>query len=431
MASGKREMREIGVSTAHCGFLFNHDQLHQVAHCAPIAFELMRLGGVQVSLLVTTAAQFHYLHRALVQCGLSTDHLHLVQLPDVLRALAPAFDAVVPFSRVMNLLVNRGRFRPLDVLVAPEKTSLILRSMAGLKSLQFVHTRHGAGDRAVGFDRQSGNFDLVLMSGAKIRDRLQDAGLLHEGGYAIVGYPKFDACVSGERRGSLFPNNRPTVLYNPHCSPRLSSWYRYGLDVLEAFHRSGKYNLIFAPHVMLFRKRVQFSLKPLRMDWPGGIPERFLQSPHMLIDLGSERSVDMTYTEGADCYLGDVSSQIYEFLRKPRPCAFIDAHQTPWRDDDNYRHWSSGPVLSSAEDLLSKIEAAFATHAAYRQVQRALFDYSIDVSDMPGSQRAAQAIHRFVHDRFTLQQSTDPLHRAGQVVVDPSAVGPGRIANVP
>jgi hypothetical protein len=330
----------------------------------------------------------------------------------------------------MNLFLNRGRFRPLDVLVAPEKTSLILRSMAGLKSLQFVHTRHGAGDRAIGFDRHSGNFDLVLMSGVKIRDRLQDAGLLHEGGYAIVGYPKFDACVSSERRGTLFPNSRPTVLYIPHCSPSLSSWFRFGLDVLEAFYRSDKYNLIFAPHVMLFRKRVQFSLKPLRVDSPGGIPKRYFECPHMLIDPGSERSVDMTYTEGADCYLGDVSSQIYEFLRRPRPSAFIDAHDTPWRDDDNYRHWSGGPVLTSAEDLISRVDAAFATHSAYLEVQRALFKYSIDVNDTPGSQRAAQAIRRFVWDRFTLQQGADPTHGAGQVVVGGSAVRPGRIANV-
>lgn len=416
MTSGKPEMRENDVATVHCGFLFNHDQLHQVAHCAPIAFELMRLGGLQVTLLVTTAAQFHYLHRALVQRGLPTDHLHLVQLPEVLRAFAPAFDSMLPFSRVMTLLVNRERFRPLDVLVAPEKTSLLLRSMAGLKSLQFVHTRHGAGDRAVGFDRQSGNFDLVLMSGAKIRDRLQDAGLLHEGGYAIVGYPKFDVCVSTERRSALFPNSRPTVLYNPHCSPRLSSWYRYGLEVLEAFYRSGKYNLIFAPHVMLFRKRVQFSLKPLRMDWPGTVPRRFMECPHMLIDLGSERSVDMTYTESADCYLGDVSSQIYEFLRKPRPCAFIDAHHTNWRNDGNYRHWSSGPVLSSAQDLISRIDAAFATHAAYREVQRALFRYSIDVNETPGSQRGAQAILKFLQGRFALQESANPLHDEGQAL---------------
>src|SRR5580765_209939 len=246
----------------HCGFLFNHDQLHQIAHSAPIAFELMRLSpSVRVSLLATTQPQFDYLRRALASHGLPEDSLQLIRLPAWMRGIARALDALIPFSRVMTLLTHLEQFRALDVLVAPEKTSLLLRSTGGLKSLKFVHTRHGAGDRAIGFDRRSGEFDLVLMSGEKIRDRLQAAGLIDAGGYAIVGYPKFDACgVPDGARPRLFANDRPTVLYNPHCSPRLSSWFEDGLDVLEAFYRSGKSNLIFAPHVMLFRKRIQISL---------------------------------------------------------------------------------------------------------------------------------------------------------------------------
>jgi len=258
----------------HCGFLFNHDQLHQIAHSAPIAFELMRLSpSVEVSLLATTLPQFDYLRRALASQGLPADNLQLIRLPAWMRGIAGALDALVPFSRVATLLAHRDRFRALDVLVAPEKTSLLLRSIGGLESLKFVHTRHGAGDRAIGFDRRSGEFDLVLMSGEKIRDRLQAAGLIDAGGYAIVGYPKFDACAApGSAPPRLFANDRPTVLYNPHCSPRLSSWFKDGLDVLEAFYRSDKYNLIFAPHVMLFRKRIQISLKPWRVSLTGTIP---------------------------------------------------------------------------------------------------------------------------------------------------------------
>jgi hypothetical protein len=285
--------------------------------------------------------------------------------------------------------------------VAPEKTSLLLRSTGGLKSLKFVHTRHGAGDRAIGFDRRSGEFDLVLMSGEKIRDRLQAAGLIVAGGYAIVGYPKFDACsVPDDARPRLFANDRPTVLYNPHCSPRLSSWFADGQKVLEAFYRSDKYNLIFAPHVMLFRKRIQISLKPFRVAWTGTVPERYLACPHILVDLGSERSTDMTYTEAADLYLGDVSSQIYEFLRRPRPCAFIDSHATDWQGDGNFRHWTCGKVLESADDLIAAVDEAFASHADYVAEQRRLFAYSIDLRETPSSRRGAEAILAFVRRTF-------------------------------
>lgn len=384
-----------------CGFLFNHDQLHQMAHSAPIAFELMRMTpSIRVSLLATTLPQFEYLQRSLIRLGLPQDGLHLIRLPAWLSGIAGALDPLVPFSRVASLFAHRDVFRRMDVLVAPEKTSLLLRSGAGLKSLKFVHTRHGAGDREIGFDRNSGKFDLVLMSGEKIRDRLQAAGLVSAEGCAIVGYPKFDLCAAAAARPRLFANDRPTVLYNPHCSPRLSSWFEDGLKVLEAFRRSGKYNLIFAPHVMLFRKRMQISLKPFRIARTGLVPQRYLECPHILVDLGSERSTDMTYTEAADLYLGDVSSQVYEFLRRPRPCAFIDSHASDWHSDSNYRHWTCGPVLEGADNLLPAIDAAFASHAEYAAAQRSLFAYSIDIRETPSSRRGAEAILSFVRRTF-------------------------------
>lgn len=382
---------------ARCGFLFNHDQLHQMAHSAPIAFELMQCAPeLQVSLLATTPAQYERLRQWLLEAGLPLEGLELIRLPTWLRAAAGLLDPLLPFSRVATLLAHSERFRALDLLVAPEKTSLLLRKRPGLDKLKFVHTRHGAGDREVGFDRHSGEFDLVLMSGPKIRDRLRARGLLREGGHAIVGYPKFDLCAATRAPPRLFDNDRPTVLYNPHCSPFLSSWFEDGLAVLEAFYHSERYNLIFAPHVMLFAKRLQVSLKPLRLDRPGSLPQRYLDCPHMLIDLGSERSSDMSYTEAADLYLGDVSSQIYEFLRRPRPCVFIDSHGRDWLGDDNYQHWRSGPVLRGVEGLMPTLAAAFDEPGEYATVQRSLFDHSIALTETPSSRRAAQAIVDFV-----------------------------------
>lgn len=357
-------------------------------------------GGLRVDMLASTPAQYDRLREMLAEAGLPHDRLVLMRRPLWMRIAGKLLDPLIPFSRVVSLLVNAGIFRQLDLLVAPEKTSLVLRRLRGMERCKFVHTRHGAGDREVGFNQQSSEFDLVLMSGPKIRDRLQAKGLLREDAYAIVGYPKFDLVDAATRRPRLFDNDRPTVVYNPHCSPFLSSWFKDGEAVLEAFHRSGKYNLIFAPHVMLFGKRVQFSLKPLRVDRPGRIAQKYLDCPHIRIDLGSERSSDMTYTEAADCYLGDVSSQVYEFLRRPRPCVFVDSHNRDWRGDANYQHWLCGPVVNTATDMIATIDQAFASHAAYRDTQQALFAYSIDIQPTPSSQRAAQAIEDYARRTF-------------------------------
>ena len=375
------------------GFLFNHDHLHQIAHSAPIAFEMSRLASeIDVILFASCPVQLDYLRQlSRTYHGIRCEFV-LLTPPAAVRVLARALNPLMPFLRLATLFANRALFAALDVLVVPEKTSLLLRSRLGLKDVKLVYTHHGAGDRAVGFGRDSSQFDLVLVSGGKVRDRLLAAGGLREHGHAIVGYPKFDMLKNSAVPARLFDNALPTVLYNPHFSPRLSSWYRIGPQILDYFYESKKYNLIFAPHVMLFRKKMQVSLERLRIDWPGTVAERYRDCPHMLIDTGSARSVDMTYTRVADLYLGDASSQVYEFLIDPRPCLFINAQKTVWRDDANYTHWNSGPVMSQIDELDARLTEAFATHRNYRDRQQTMFQHTFDLNEQASSLRGAKAI---------------------------------------
>jgi hypothetical protein len=275
------------------------------------------------------------------------------------------------------------------------KTSLLLKTRYGLGNLKLIHTRHGAGDRAIGFNKESAGFDLVLVSGPKIRDRLiAEAGLRPEQ-IALVGYPKFDLCANNRFTGTFPAPERPTVIYNPHPSPAFSSWFRHGAMVLGAFRSQDRYNLIFAPHVMLFERKWVVTLDPpniARVATPG--PE-FRAEPRIHIDTGSAASSDMSYTNRADIYLGDVSSQVYEFLRTPRPCLFLNSHGVAWRDDPNYLHWRAGPVLESAGRLLDAIDAAVAAQSDYAGAQRALIDATFSLSDRPAAERAADAISAF------------------------------------
>src|SRR3546814_7279069 len=48
------------LNALRCGFLFNHDQLHQIAHSAPIAFELIRnTERIDVVLLASSRSEEH------------------------------------------------------------------------------------------------------------------------------------------------------------------------------------------------------------------------------------------------------------------------------------------------------------------------------------------------------------------------------------
>ncbi|EHJ60635.1 hypothetical protein NSU_2428 [Novosphingobium pentaromativorans US6-1] len=315
------------------------------------------------------------------------------------RSLDAVLGKIIPAHKLLIYSDNLDFFHSLDVLVVAEKTSLLLKSRYGLNNLAIIHTRHGAGDRAIGFNKASAGFDHVLCSGPKIRDRLiQEAGLAPEA-ITVVGYPKFDLARDKPAHRFL-PTCEKVVLYNPHPSPHLSSWYRHGIQVLDTFLDYPRHGLIFAPHVMLFERNFVVTIDKLTIDRPGAIPQRFLRGDNMQFDLGSRASTDMTYTLAADIYLGDASSQVYEFLLNPRPCIFLNSHRHAWEGDPNFLHWQAGEVIVDPGQLPGALARAHDLHETrYRAVQEEMFAQSFDLSPLPSSVRAANAIADFVQGR--------------------------------
>jgi hypothetical protein len=378
-------------------FLFNHDQTHQIAHSLPIALQMANSGVADVTLAVTSILVEAEIRRL---SGAGLAGMKIVRLQTrttVSQMLVRAFDSLVPARKLLVYRDNLDFFRQFDALIVSEKSSLILKSRYGLEGIKFIHTRHGAGDRAIGFNAQSAQFDLILVSGEKIRDRLVcDAGVPPEK-IRVTGYAKFDIVVP-EHKPLFAPSDRRTILYNPHPSPHLSSWFKFGANVLEQFYQSDRYNLIFAPHVMLFARPWTITIDRLSIASAKKPSARYNDAPHMLMDLGSPACTDMTYTNAADLYLGDVSSQVYEFLNRPRPCLFLDAHDTPWQGNPNYRHWTTGPVKTDASDIIGAVDAAFASQASYSDAQRAALEASFSVTGEPASVRAAAAIIEYLDE---------------------------------
>jgi hypothetical protein len=379
------------------GFLFNHDQIHQVAHSLPIALAMADSGiDAEIILATTNERMRSEVVRLAAPAIGRTVSLHELRLRSPVRRAAARFaGSIAPAAKLLIYADNLDFFRSLDLLVVAEKTSLVLKERYGLKDLRIVHTRHGAGDRAIGFNRASAGFDHVLVSGPKIRRRLIDEAGLDPAKLSVVGYPKFD--LRGRERCTLaMIDDRPLVLYNPHVSPHLSSWFRVGRRVLDWFVEHDEYQLLFAPHVMLFERPFAVTIDKLRIDRPGRIPERYLRAPNIHFDLGSRASTTMAYTDRADIYLGDVSSQVYEFLIKPRPCLFLNAHDVAWQGKPDFAHWQAGRVLDDVGDLGVALAGAGQEHVAhYRAVQQRLFSDSFDLTATPSSVRAAWVIAKF------------------------------------
>ena len=378
------------------GFLFNHDELHQIGHTAPIIVELLRSGWPgEIVVVSSSPAQTEQVRRIISV----DDHRGLSFAcsppPRLATRLDRLFGKALPLERLGALVANRTLFQSLDALVVPETTSAFLKTHLGLNDLKLIYLPHGAGDRAVGFRSVTRAFDFVLLPGEKVRDRMLENGLIQSNNHAIIGYPKFDAVPTAEPQ-PVFDNGRPTVLYNPHFDPKLSSWYGMGKGVLDWFAGQSIFNLIVAPHVMLHRRRVHVSVEHRRIARVGDLARRYADVPHIHIDTGSQRSIDMSYTRQGDIYLGDASSQVYEFLTRPRPCLFLNSHGAEWREDPNYAHWHMGDVIDSVADLPAALQRALAFPDAYAAEQAEAMRRTFAINTRSSSGRAAEAIARFL-----------------------------------
>lgn len=382
-AAGNRPVR--------IGFLFNHFFPHQVPHAAPYAFELSRRNpGFEVIIACSSKPEMELARRIGTLYPGHTCTFRRIRPSRLYRLIDPLVAPHTFTRKKMVLKNNLDFFRSLDALVAPERHCMRLRTVYGLEDVRMIHARHGAGDRKGGFDDRSGAFDLTLLPGRKYIDRLQEIEALRPDSYAAVGWPKFEV-VRGLSPDPVrfFDNDRPVIVYNPHFDQRVSSWEKTGLQVLDFFADHPDYNLIFAPHVVLFKRYVRHR---------GYLPEKYRNIPNILVDTGSAASTDMTYILNSDIYLGDVSSQVYEFLLEPRPCIFLNAHHVDWQGNPYYLHFTLGQVVDDVPRQLGPaLERAFETHGQYLEAQRRAFAYTFYTeTGSTAAQRGADAIARFL-----------------------------------
>ncbi|SMF62604.1 hypothetical protein [Allosphingosinicella indica] len=375
------------------GFLFNHDAAHQAAHIAGIAGALATTRTDIQTLALYSRPMLRDTVEAIVgaDAAAKIEWVHIRPGPAA-RLAAPALDRLLPFTRLTALRDNLDLFATLDALVSTERTCLLVKRRLNARSPKIVYVPHGAGDRNVAYHPEKAGFDLFLVSGRKYVDAATRAGLLGPDNWRIIGYPKFDAVLEGRPRPRLFDNGRPAFLYNPHFDPELSSWYDFGPDLIRWFAAHPDVgNLVVAPHVMLFRKKLHYSLELKRLRIRPPIPAE-ASAPNILVDTGSPRLFDMHYTLGADVYIGDVSSQVYEFLAIPRACYFLDSHDGRARGGENYRFWSLGRVAGSVAELGAMLSGWREDADRFEGVQREQFGFSIDLGDCPASIRGAEAI---------------------------------------
>ena len=341
-------------------------QAHQFLHWLPAALRLAAEPGVKVTVLVSSKAGEQFIR--------SYDSKHCLNIERLWAPSVRRHRLFNPPVRIPVLLMNARTIGRHPTIVTTETTSSVLRKIPGFRS-KLIHLKHGAGDREGGYNPKHADFDLTLVNGPKDKARLIERGLGTENNIRVVGYGKFEL-IRG-RTDKLFANNDPVALYNPHFDKKVGTWARHGRDIVEAMEKIPGWNFIVAPHVKTRGSNIRS------------------KSHKIMIDRGSVRSIDMTYTQAADVYIGDASSQVYEFIRTPRPCIFLNLDRIDWQDDPNYAHWHLGQVVDSLDELALALARAHELQPRFEAAQRQMSAASIDQSQVPASERQAQAILDF------------------------------------
>ena len=376
-------------------FLFNHDSAHQVAHLAPIAGALAEEHPHVTTQIAYSSGQIRDRIESLIEPKIMERiEWHELSLSGVTGYVTQYLDRILPASRLARLRKHEGVLSQSDAVISTERTCLrVADRLDGTRIPLFIRVPHGTGDRSVTFHPDHRRFDLSLVAGPKMKRQLIEHGIAPEK-ILVTGYAKFEQ-IDLNSKPNYFDNERPTFVYNPHFDPHLSSWYTMGPDVLRWFaSKSGQsYNLIFAPHVMLFRKSVHVSPEYKIAKSRPDIPAEIAHADNILIDVDGPSLFDMSYMLAADAYIGDASSQLYEFLVRPRPVILLD--QEGWLQDQGQAclpFLETGPAVRN----ISEMQRAVSDHASlaerYRDVQRTLIADTFAFGKTPPSSRGARAI---------------------------------------
>ncbi|AOH85207.1 hypothetical protein AWL63_15825 [Sphingomonas panacis] len=359
---------------------------YQCYHGLAVAFELRRVPGARVTIYYNDPESVYHLERIRRAYG---------EAPfDYIRMKRNLFARVVERIRIFGFAKgsiyrsNEPDLLAYDAIFTVEDTAFrLFEGRRATERPKKIYLPHGAGDGTVGFSSRLRMFDYVLVAGPKSAQRMLELGHIRADQYHEVGLVKLEtADLLSHASGPLFETARPTVLYNAHKTRGLESWSTFIEPMLADFAAHDAYNLIVAPHVKLFRRRSART----KAYWQSR------STGNVLVDVGSDGSVDMSYTRAADIYVGDISSQVYEFLAEPRPCVFLNPHNIDWVDNPDFAHWHLGDVISRPQDLMPAIEAAPARHHLYRERQEARAAASLGDRSPGAAARAAQAIVAFL-----------------------------------
>lgn len=363
-------------------------EAYQLYHAAAVMFELMQRPDVEVDIYhidETVPAHLDLLAEAHSVAPVESSQLRAGLLGRSIQNLR-----IFGLAKPQVLATNEDMLGKYDAVVSTEDgiTRLFRDNDTKSRPARILIT-HGAGTRHVPSIANRADCDLILAKGEKDVANYVRTGHIHADRMIAAGYPKLHTTSLLARNAEpIFRNTNKTVLYNPHKDRKERSWDRFFHPLMEGFRTDRSRNLIVAPHVKMFRRRSERLRQKLRA----------MTEETIIVDPASSRLLDNSYTEAADIYVGDVSSQVVEFIARPRPCVFLNAHGVDWQDDPHYAMWHLGEVVDEPAKLMSAIDRAPRVHERYAQKQAEFAASALGDTSQDAVAASADAIVTFVRE---------------------------------
>jgi len=368
-------------SATHVAFLFLGETL-LIPHLYPIVEALAaEAPEIVIDLWVATSVHENLLSGWLTGAGIDPARTRIRRVPgfryfpDLKNGENPPLPPKLPtlLRLLPHLMASRA-------IVCAEQTSLWLPRIFPFLRSRFFKTSHGVGSMSARDDARRRAVRKLLVPSE-----------LEKATYTTRGYPEEKIVVTGYVKSAfmalaqprrLFADDKPVIVYAPHWQRQRSSWWAWGRQIVDMLVQQHQFNAVIAPHQRLVEKdpairEVLAAVAPM---------------PHVYTDLDSFAMVDGTYMAAADIYLGDTSSQIVEFLMRPRPCVFLNADNIDWRATDDHGFWECGEVVFQLEQLIPALEQAQARHLKFITKQESFAHNALGETGPEAPRRAAHAI---------------------------------------
>lgn len=359
-------------------FLFLGETL-LIPHLYPVAEALSEHDGLRIDLWVSTSVHEELLRQWTVGFGRAEIRIRRAPGYRKLQGYENGRNPPLPLKLLMLARLLPYLLRT-PVAVCAEQTSLWLPTLLPMPT-RFVNIMHGAGSMNSRDSRRRRAAWRMPVPGKGEQQAFLDRGFAPE--YVpIVGYLKsaFRHTSGIEVR---FREPRPIVLYAPHWQRHRSSWWDWGHQIVKMLADQDRFNVIIAPHQRLVERAPELC----------SILHQVAHLPHVHCDIDSFAMVDGSYTTIADIYLGDTSSQVVEFIARPRPCIFLNKAGVEWPGREAYAIWTCGEVIDTLEELVPALERAPSRHAEFAAAQAEFVDRWLgDTSGAAAERVAAHAL---------------------------------------